>query len=58
VHFVSEEMDSGPIIMQAEVSVLEGYKKEDLAARILEQEHRIYPLALQAVCEKLSSGLF
>jgi phosphoribosylglycinamide formyltransferase-1 len=57
VHFVSEEMDAGPTIMQAEVSVLEGDKKEDLAARILEQEHRIYPMALQVVCEKLSLDL-
>jgi phosphoribosylglycinamide formyltransferase-1 len=54
VHFVREEMDSGPIIAQAQVSVLEGDTKETLAARILEAEHKIYPLALKAVCEKLS----
>lgn len=55
VHFVSEEMDSGPIIMQAAVDVLEGDNKETLAARILEAEHKIYPLALKAVCDKLNS---
>jgi phosphoribosylglycinamide formyltransferase-1 len=52
VHFVSEEMDAGPVIMQAEVEVMEGDTKETLAARILEVEHKIYPLALKAVCEK------
>ncbi len=52
-HFVREEMDSGPIIMQAEVLVLEGDSKETLAARILKEEHRIYPEYLKRVCEKL-----
>ncbi len=52
-HFVREEMDSGPIIMQAEVLVLEGDSKETLAARILKEEHRIYPESLKRVCEKL-----
>lgn len=54
VHFVREEMDSGPIILQAEVPVLEGDTKEILAARILEQEHKIYPRALKIVCEASS----
>jgi len=49
VHFVREEMDSGPIILQASVPILEGDNKETLAARILEQEHKIYPKALQIV---------
>ena len=53
VHFVREEMDSGPIISQAEVKVLPNDTKENLAARILQQEHKIYPAALKKVCEKL-----
>lgn len=49
VHFVSPEMDSGQIIMQAEVPVLTGDTPETLAARVLGAEHRIYPQALQQV---------
>ena len=52
VHFVREEMDSGPIILQAEVEVLVSDSKEILAARILKEEHRVYPEALKKVCEK------
>ena len=47
VHFVDEGTDSGPIIMQAAVEVLEGDTEEALAARVLEQEHKIYPLAIK-----------
>ncbi|MBU6339636.1 MAG: phosphoribosylglycinamide formyltransferase [Rickettsiales bacterium] len=54
VHFVREEMDSGPIIKQAEVLVLENDTKETLAARILQKEHEIYPAALKEICEKLN----
>ncbi|MFZ5590460.1 MAG: phosphoribosylglycinamide formyltransferase [Bacillota bacterium] len=46
VHFVDEGMDSGPIILQAVVPVLAGDDEEQLAARILEQEHIIYPRAV------------
>ncbi len=53
VHFVSEEMDSGLIIWQSSVPVLEGDSKETLAARILEEEHRIYPKALKVICENI-----
>lgn len=49
VHFVNEEMDSGEIILQAEVKVLPGDTKETLAARILKEEHRIYPEALRII---------
>lgn len=49
VHFVRAEMDSGPIIAQAAVPVLPGDTADDLAARVLEAEHRIYPLALRLV---------
>jgi phosphoribosylglycinamide formyltransferase-1 len=46
VHVVRPEMDSGPIVIQAVVPVLAGDTAEALADRILEQEHRCYPLAL------------
>jgi phosphoribosylglycinamide formyltransferase 1 len=51
VHLVSPEMDSGEIILQAEVPVLAGDTPETLAARVLEIEHRIYPQALKQVAE-------
>ncbi len=47
VHFVDEGTDTGPVIVQAIVPVLPGDREEDLAARILEQEHRLYPQAIQ-----------
>jgi phosphoribosylglycinamide formyltransferase-1 len=51
VHFVAPELDSGPIIEQQSVPVLPGDTSESLAARVLEVEHRIYPLALKRVAE-------
>ncbi len=51
VHFVRQETDSGPIIAQAAVPVLPGDTPERLAARVLETEHRLYPLALRLVAE-------
>ncbi len=53
VHFVREEMDSGPIILQAEVVVEESDTKEILAAKILKEEHKIYPEALKIICGRL-----
>jgi phosphoribosylglycinamide formyltransferase-1 len=47
VHFVTPELDHGPIIVQAAVPVLPGDDEESLAARVLEQEHRIYPQAIR-----------
>jgi len=47
VHFVDNGLDTGPIILQAAVPVLEDDNEESLSARILEQEHRIYPRAIQ-----------
>jgi len=47
VHFVDEECDAGPIVLQAAVPVLDGDTEDTLAARILEQEHRIYPEAVE-----------
>jgi len=46
VHLVTEVMDEGPILAQAEVKVLPGDTEDVLAARVLEQEHRLYPAAL------------
>lgn len=51
VHFIDEGMDSGPIIMQAAVPVLDEDTAKSLAERILVQEHRIYPQALQLLVE-------
>jgi len=51
VHFVVPEMDSGPIVAQESVPVLEGDTEETLARRVLEAEHRIYPQALRLVAE-------
>ena len=51
VHFVTPELDAGPIIRQAVVPVEPGDSVETLAARILEQEHRIYPEAIAEVLE-------
>jgi len=51
VHFVVAETDSGPIVAQDWVPVHEGDTEEMLAQRVLEVEHRIYPLALRAVAE-------
>jgi phosphoribosylglycinamide formyltransferase 1 len=47
VHFVNDECDDGPIIMQAVVPVFPDDDESTLAARILKQEHRIYPRAIQ-----------
>jgi len=51
VHFVTEELDGGPAVLQARVPVLPGDDAETLAARVLEQEHRIYPLAVRWFAE-------
>lgn len=51
VHFVTEGVDEGPIIVQAAVPILDQDTPETLAARILEQEHKIYPRAVQLFAE-------
>jgi phosphoribosylglycinamide formyltransferase-1 len=51
VHFVRPEMDTGPIIRQAKVPVRPGDDPETLAARVLEQEHVIYPEAVRLIAE-------
>jgi phosphoribosylglycinamide formyltransferase-1 len=49
VHFVDETLDGGPIIAQLAVPVIEGDTVESLSARILEQEHQLYPEAVRLV---------
>ncbi|MGI9417028.1 MAG: phosphoribosylglycinamide formyltransferase [Geminicoccaceae bacterium] len=49
VHFVRAELDDGPILVQGTVPVLQDDTEETLAARVLEVEHRCYPLALELV---------
>jgi phosphoribosylglycinamide formyltransferase-1 len=49
VHYVSAEMDDGPIIVQGAIPVLDGDTPDTLAARVLEVEHKIYPKALSMV---------
>ncbi|MBU6443229.1 MAG: phosphoribosylglycinamide formyltransferase [Alphaproteobacteria bacterium] len=59
VHFVVPELDAGPIVEQAVVPVLANDTPDTLAARVLEQEHRIYPEALRLLAEgkvKLQGG--
>jgi len=47
VHYVNFELDSGPVVIQAEVPVLATDTAETLAARVLQEEHKIYPMAIQ-----------
>jgi len=51
VHFVNEECDQGPIIIQAAVPVYPDDTEESLTARIFKEEHRVYPRAIQLYCE-------
>ncbi len=56
VHFITNEFDGGPTILQAEVPVKPGDTPDTLAARVLKQEHRIYPQALAMVARKLQAN--
>lgn len=49
VHYVNEDLDAGPIILQREVEVKDDDTAEDLAARILEQEHHVYVEAVRRI---------
>jgi phosphoribosylglycinamide formyltransferase-1 len=55
VHFVTEELDAGPVILQAKVPVLEADTEETLAARVLVEEHKLYPDALRLLIEQHQS---
>lgn len=52
VHFVTAELDHGPIIAQAAVPVLDDDTPEQLAARVLKEEHRLYPLAVRLFAQQ------
>ena len=51
VHFVDEGVDTGPIVLQAAVPVLDGDTEATLSARILDEEHRLYPQAIRLYAE-------
>jgi len=51
IHFVRAEMDAGPIIIQSAVPVLQDDTADTLAARVLESEHKMYPLAVRLIAE-------
>jgi phosphoribosylglycinamide formyltransferase-1 len=51
VHFVTKELDAGPIVLQSAVEVREDDTMETLAARILVEEHKLYPEAIQLVLD-------
>jgi phosphoribosylglycinamide formyltransferase 1 len=51
VHFVVPELDAGPVIAQAAVPVVPGDTEESLAARVIVQEHKLYPQALRMICD-------
>jgi phosphoribosylglycinamide formyltransferase-1 len=52
IHYVDEGMDTGPIIAQSAVSVLDGDTRETLQARIQQTEHEIYPTVLAELFQK------
>ncbi len=51
VHFIDEGVDSGPVILQKAVPVMDGDDEESLSARILEKEHQLYTEAVRMFCE-------
>ncbi len=51
VHYVNDELDSGPVVIQATVPVLADDTITTLAQRVLEEEHKIYPIAIKMHCE-------
>jgi formyltetrahydrofolate-dependent phosphoribosylglycinamide formyltransferase len=53
VHLVTADLDSGPVIAQARVRILPRDDADSLAARVLEEEHLLYPLALEEYCRAL-----
>ena len=55
VHFVTEELDAGPVILQAKVPVMADDTEETLAARVLLEEHKLYPDALRLLIQQHQS---
>jgi phosphoribosylglycinamide formyltransferase 1 len=56
VHLVTDELDGGPVLAQAKVRVRERETAEMLAARVLKEEHRLYPETLDRFCARLRPG--
>jgi phosphoribosylglycinamide formyltransferase 1 len=56
VHLVTDELDGGPVLAQAKVRVRERETAEMLAARVLKEEHRLYPETLNKYCARLRPG--
>jgi phosphoribosylglycinamide formyltransferase-1 len=56
VHLVTADLDSGPVLAQAKVKILPRDDPDSLAARVLEAEHALYPLALDEYCRALRDG--
>lgn len=56
VHFVTAELDDGPVILQAKVPVMADDSAETLAARVLEQEHMLYPAALKKLIDEAKAN--
>ena len=52
IHFVDEEVDSGSILLQRSVRVLDSDSEETLSKRILAQEHKLYPQAIRLIAER------
>lgn len=52
VHFVTDELDGGPVILQAKIPVFEGDDEEEITARVQHQEHAIYPLVVSWFMEE------
>ncbi|HEX8584643.1 MAG TPA: phosphoribosylglycinamide formyltransferase [Allosphingosinicella sp.] len=56
VHLVTEELDGGEVLAQAKIRIRERDTPESLAARVLEEEHKLYPQALDTFCARLRPG--
>lgn len=56
VHIVTEELDDGPVLARTPVKIRARDTPETLAARVLEEEHKLYPRALDAFCRTLQAG--
>jgi formyltetrahydrofolate-dependent phosphoribosylglycinamide formyltransferase len=56
VHLVTEDLDAGPVLARAEVRIRPRDTAETLAARVLEEEHKLYPAALDVFCARMRPG--
>ena len=58
VHWVTEELDGGPLLGQSRVPVYETDTEDTLAARVLVEEHKLYPAVLRRVCDGMNQPLY